>query len=357
MSKLLKKILVTVSTFLLSEAAFALPGVSHYIPDSSGQFVYYKDNSFSRESYIGALYYDDATYVLRYYAPNSGDKKNFQPEKDIQIAFSLDASKDYIKLTGENILTSVTQDDVELINYMHDFLYEMNARRKNAGIISEKTKIEQDYAQFGGIVELEYDPLIPIFNLLQITNNKNKPLLSLVTAGQLTASEDTTFKDFKGLPELKTDKSSALKLKKNAKKEDFSYQPESSLPVSKISLDSQWQKQDDNLFSLGNAAVLSMNLGVIDNEIIENLLKRSLILGREHVYPDLENIQIQDDDNSFSVKQYYYYAETNSFSVDYKKIIKSDSSLIGVLTLTVYYSTYLKNKKYFDAILTSYAFN
>ncbi len=335
----------------------ALPGVSHYLPDSSGQFVYYRDSSFNRESYIGAIYYDESTYVFRYYAPEYGTKQDYKPAKDIQIAFAIDPSKDFVEMTGENILTVVTPDDVDLINYIHDFFYEMNARRKSIGDLPEKKVSNQEYAQFGGAVQLEYDPLIPLFNLKQITGNKNKPLLEIVTAGQLTASNDTTFTDFKGIPSLKNDKSAPIKLKKNSKKATYSYKPEESLPNSKITLDAQWKKQTENLFSLENSAMLSMNLGVIEEPVIEDFLKRSLILGHDHVYPDLTNIQQEENAESFTIKQFYYYADANSFSVDYKKIIRGENSLAGVLTLTVYYSAYLKNQKYFDTILASYEFN
>ena len=67
--KTLKKIFLFCSIFFVTNFVFAVPGVESFIPDSSGEYVYYRDYSFERESYVGVLYYDDSSYQIRYYAP------------------------------------------------------------------------------------------------------------------------------------------------------------------------------------------------------------------------------------------------------------------------------------------------
>ena len=62
----MKKIFLSITTFLLALSLFALPGITSKINDQSGQFVYYKDSSFARESYFGILIYDEGTYGVRY---------------------------------------------------------------------------------------------------------------------------------------------------------------------------------------------------------------------------------------------------------------------------------------------------
>ena len=122
----MKKICFLFSIFILSiSASFALPHVNSSVPDFSGQYVYYKDTSFERESYIGIVYYDESTYGLRYYAPATGKGSKFQPEKNIHILFTIDPDMENLELTGERILTSITPDDTDLVNYIHDFFYEM----------------------------------------------------------------------------------------------------------------------------------------------------------------------------------------------------------------------------------------
>ena len=58
--KTLKKIFLFCSIFFVTNFVFAVPGVESFIPDSSGEYVYYRDYSFERESYVGVLYYDDS---------------------------------------------------------------------------------------------------------------------------------------------------------------------------------------------------------------------------------------------------------------------------------------------------------
>ena len=112
----------------------ALPGFSPSISDVPGEFVYYQDKTFERESYIGFLMYDEKTYAVRYYAPS--DPKTSAPEMNVRVYVTLDPDAGHIELTGEKIISARTPDDGEIINYIHDMLYELNARRIKAGLIS-----------------------------------------------------------------------------------------------------------------------------------------------------------------------------------------------------------------------------
>ena len=66
----------------------ALPGFSPSISDVPGEFVYYQDKTFERESYIGFLMYDEKTYAARYYAPF--DPKKSAPEMNVRVYVTLD---------------------------------------------------------------------------------------------------------------------------------------------------------------------------------------------------------------------------------------------------------------------------
>ena len=80
----MKKLILSILTsIILSVAVTALPGVTQFIPDSAGEYVYYRDSSFTRESYIGLLMYDEATYQIRYFAPQDDEAK--LPAKEIAI--------------------------------------------------------------------------------------------------------------------------------------------------------------------------------------------------------------------------------------------------------------------------------
>ena len=124
--KPLKKITLFAAAALFAAAnLFALPGAQKSVPDASGEYVYYRDSSFNRESYIGFLYYDDSTYEARYYAPAT----EALAEKNIDMLFSVAQKNGRMELTGERFVIPPQQDDVAIVNYIHDLLYELSGRR------------------------------------------------------------------------------------------------------------------------------------------------------------------------------------------------------------------------------------
>ncbi|MBQ0051496.1 MAG: hypothetical protein KBT11_05465 [Treponema sp.] len=348
MKSIFKKFTISLAFIFSAAVTFALPGINYSIKDISGQYVYYQDKSFERESYLGIIYYDDSTYGIRYYAPAFGQKKNFVPAKNISILFSLDETKNYVELTGERLTTAVGPEDTDLINYIHDFLYEMTARRQKAGEITKPAKINQLYEQFGGDVSMEYDPIVPITNLLKISNN-GKTVLEIVTAGQLISSDDTSFTDFEGIPDSKTDKSAKLKLKKS-KPAPYSFESEGN--TFSINLDSNWTQQAENFWLLQSSAVLAINaLGNIPEEALPSF-KRRLLLGTDHTYPDWRQLSVTENENKTTIRLLFFNDLSGSFSNDVK--ILSKDKIYNLLTYTVYLNPYSANRKYFEEILKSY---
>ena len=80
MRNLHKKLSALILLFLPA-AAFSLPATEDWLPDTSGEYVYYSDKSFKDKSIIGFLYYNDETYAARYYSPSTLSKQ----EKDITV--------------------------------------------------------------------------------------------------------------------------------------------------------------------------------------------------------------------------------------------------------------------------------
>ena len=332
--------------FFSAAAVFALPGVNYHISDVSGQYIFYKDKSFSRESYIGIVFYDESTYGVRYFAPSFGKNSDFKPEKDISILFTLDENESHVELTGERIITAVTPDDTDLVNYVHDFLYEMAARRQKAGDVTEKTRLSQIYEQFGGEVLIEYDPLVPITNLSKIEND-GKTVLEIITAGQLVSSSDTSFSDFKGFPPLKDDKSKKYSVKKAARQE-FSFS--SGGKTVSAALDKNWEQKNENIWILGNSAVFMMNeIPSLDER---NFLQfeRRLVLSSEHVYSDWRKLSLNEENGRIKIDQIFYDNETKRFKTDCKIIYREP---VFFISLTASTKTYDANKKYFSSIIKS----
>ena len=354
------KLFLTVLLFVTGAlySAFALPGVTQSLPDASGQFVFYRDYSFERESYFGIVYFDESSVGLRYFAPAVLDSYPMQPKKDVYILFSLDPAKKHIELKGERILTTVTPEDTDLINYLHDMLYELNSRRSKAGIIDKTQTIEQEYEQFGGYVNILFNPVVPVFNIQKIFNKDGKAVFSLITAGQLTSSQDDSFAAFTGLP-LKTEDDHNLSLQKKPSKLKVSYKKDEK-HVQKINLDSNWEASAENLYNLSKSGVLAMDIIPSTAETVEltmQNLKRSMILGRQESYPYIESMQISEGKNGTTYTNIFYNDISKSFTKDYKIIKKLDDNSIAILTFTVFYGAYKANAKYFDKILKSYSVN
>ena len=177
-----KTILSIITTILLTASVFALPGFTSFIPDSAGEYVYYRDTSFTRESYVGILMYDEATYQIRYIAPQDDTEK--LPEKEIALLLTVDAKADFWNMTGEKIISTILPDtdDTEIVNYLHDLLYEFSARRIKADVVeTDKLIIDQDYAQFGGNTSITFDARVPLFNIRTIADEKGNKVFDCVT--------------------------------------------------------------------------------------------------------------------------------------------------------------------------------
>ncbi len=359
-SKLLKKIFFSISLFLVSFSLFALPGVEPKIADTSGQFVYYKDSTFERESYFGIIYYDEGTYGLRYFAPAQTDVSPLKPKKDIFILFSLDSTKNYVELTGERILSAITPEDTDIINYLHDMIYELTARRQKAGEVSNHLSVQQDFEQFGGSVTINFDPLIPLFNIKNICDSTGKTVFNLLTSGQLASSADENFSAFEGLPLKTQDNHTNFKLNKSSSKQKIEYKKNEHF-TQKIALDSQWTAKAENLYTLSSNAVVALDVLDFSNEdsskkqqLIDTLLRR-FSLGSDGTYPYSELTKITSSKNSTTVENLFFNDISKSFTRDFKILTTLDENHFALLSLTVFQETYSQNSKYFDSILKSYS--
>ena len=351
----MKKICFLFSIFIFQfSISFALPAVKAEVPDFSGQYVFYRDTSFERESYIGIVYYDESTYGLRYYAPATGTGSKFRPEKNIHILFTIDPEKENLELTGERILTSITPEDTDLVNYIHDFFYEMTKRRQNAGEVKEKKSEYQDYTQFGGNVRIYFDPLVPVFNVERIDTASKKTVLQIITAGQLVSAEDQSFAKFIGISEKFKDSKHKFKRNRKAKAVEVNYKASENSTELKANLDSSWNAATENFYTLNNVSVFTVNEVTAPTEGKIDILKRRLLLGTELVYPDYRSQKIEEFSNGTLFTHISYHSESNSYTYDFKFIREIDSKTVGLYTLTVFAGAYTSNKKYFNEIIKSF---
>lgn len=347
-----KTILSIITTILLTASVFALPGFTSFIPDSAGEYVYYRDTSFNRESYIGILGYDDATIQIRYFAPLDDEAK--LPAKEIAILVTVDPKADYWNMTGEKIISTILPDtdDTDIVNYLHDLLYEFSARRiSQVAVESDKVTIDQDYAQFGGNVAITFDARIPLFNIRSIANDKGDKVFDCVSIGTIKSSEDKTFEGFSGIKNQKPEVQKETK--KVAKSMLCKFENRS------VTLDESWEQKMENFWTLGNDSLITMSVlpKVSENKTLNDLyVQRKLLESSEGSYTDFQNCEITytQAKDSYKLVSTSYFPESNTTVNIIKILTRNKDGGFDYFSISTYQTAYLKNPSYFDKIVKSY---
>lgn len=359
-----KSFAVLVCCALAALPAAAFPGIRPHLPDASGQYVYYRDHSFDFEAYIGFLHYDEATYAMRFFAPSypvqnaparAGSGRAGIP-KSIELLFTVNPDVDHTDMTGERFLTSVEGADTEIVNYMHDLVYELSARRRKLPepVVRAQAESREDFSQFGGMVTMEYSFDVPIFNLARIVSPDGIPVFELVTAGALVSSDDKSFSAFRGFPAPMGDKQRRFSSAQEKGDTEVKYNTQ------RVTLDSQWTKAADNMFLLGDVAVLVLSdfpassMAGTTAEILDTFC-RIFSLGTQNSYADWGSRKISRTKDELSVEMLYYLPEENAVTRDFKVLAKNRAGGYSVLSLTVFDNAYKSNRAYFDSILSGYS--
>jgi len=349
----LKKICVIILAFVSTLCVAALPAVNSYIPDASGEYVYYQDTTFARPTYVGFLHYNSSEYALRYYA--AADSKTAQDEVEVEVLISINPENEKLEFTGELV---VKDGESTLINYMHDLFYDLTAKRKKSGDVAGLTDVTTnefiDY--FGGAVVMKFNSLVPIFNVKSIQNDAGEEQLKLVTVGALQDSQDTSFDDFKGFPSKMADKK--RKAPKASKKTvTAQYAGVESGSMMSVKIDESWKNSVLNIWLQGNAAVLNfacLTLPEGDEKLLEAYVMRSLLRSSDHSYIDYRTANIKPLSDGFEISANYYLSKDSSVQHDTQRLVKAANGY-NYMRLTVFDSLYQKKKSYYDSIVTSFS--
>lgn len=352
----------------MSLNAFALIGAQQKIADNSGEYVYYCDKTFTRESYVGFLYYDEGTIQIRYYAP----KNEELPSRTVELIISLDTSKPYIEMTGEKFISEPKQDDAEIINYLHDLIYEFAGRRgkisdiplfdysaSKANVCDEGLRSKEIFPQFGGDVTIIYDNLVPIFNIKKISDFAGKDVFTVVTTGRIGSAEDRSFSSFIPSSEI-TDPREASVIKKG-KKQILSMEAiddEEKNFSQSVTASDDWQEAMDGMWLLGQSAVLNLNGFFLKQESLlleQNVLLRMFLESQSHFYTDWQNYTIRMDKGNLKINGIRYNIENKNVLRDIRVFAKITSEIYGTCVLSCFEKSYLANRGYFDAIVKSYS--
>ena len=345
-------------TILLCQVAatFALPGYTPFVPDTAGEYVYYRDYSFTHETYIGILNYDDTSYQIRYYTPANRDFA--VPEKSIALLFSVDPEAAFFDMTGEKIITDIDPygDDVDILNYLHDILYEFSSRRIKCDELGAQPVIStQEYEQFGGQVEICFDSLIPLFNIKSIKNKQDGNIaFTCVTYGRIINAQDTSFEDFKGLLPSKPYHAPTVK-KVKGKSKKFTTQDGQT-----ITLDSNWEQKMDNLWMFGEEA--SISIATIPGYFEDNDLNTLFVLRRitestSGSYTDIENMELSKDPKKYITKVIAHISQPDNNKVVYviKEITTNPSAqLNSYVSIAAFEDNFLEKSSYYTKLLKTF---
>ena len=368
----LRSLFFSVVLMMIASSLFAFPGIQSYLKDDSGQYVYYRDYTFPYEAYVGFLHYDEGTYGMRFYAPSQplegislaaaqagvATKGGMVgAPKSVEILFTVNTEADVTEMTGERFLTNITGSDTEIVNYLHDLIYEFSARRRKLSdpVVTKEVSSREDFSQFGGKVTMRYDFDIPIFNLKEIIDIDGKPALQVATVGALTSSADNSFFEFTGFPAPMQDKPrsfTSTEKKPNKKIE---------LESQEIKLDSQWTQAAENMYLLGDVAMIMFSefqpaeqVAAAGTTTILDAFCRNLSLGTTGSYTDWGNRKIDRSKNKLEVNIRTYMPQEGAVSQNFKFVTKNKACGYSIMSLTIFDNAYKANRSYFDAIVKSY---
>lgn len=368
----MKKLFLSLLILNLSIFAFSMPGFNSTLPDSSGQYVYYRDFSFERESYIGILSYDEATYQIRYYAPFSLEYQ--LPEKDLSLLLTVNPDSNFWDMTGERILSSITpdSDDLEILNYLHDILYEFSSRRIKQGDIDVESedykwgndfwengiKSYQDYEQFGGKVTIYFDSIVPLFNIKKIVANDGSDAFVCCIIGDLKSNSDQSFEFFKGFKEFDNSKYKATQVYKKGKSVKNEFNNRS------VVLDLAWNidKEANNICTLNNDAVVVMTQlpRFFQSSRLNDVYSiRGYLTSIYYSYKNLLNVEVLYDpkNDAYKITNESYQRKDDgedNFIHSIDLITRGENTGFDSFELNVYKNVYKANSAYFDKIVKSY---
>lgn len=334
--------------FVSVHVLWALPGFRSALPDVSGSYAYYEDKTFTRKSFTGFLCYDEKTYAARYVAP----PKNKLLKLSVTLFFTVDEKKDFIEITGERIESERTKDDGEIINYLHDMVYELHARRRKAKNISRDRLRTDNIMQFGGDVVVEYDELVPIFNIRRIAKaDGGDAVFELVTIGKLSSNDDASFENFEGAPDSYASgkNQNSASIKTDVKQTIFSLNE-----GARISLDAQWNAQLQNVWTLSNDAMLTVSKLQGVSKANEKFLLRAFLQSGSGAIVDWRTLDAEPKLIA-PISVISYNIENKKATRIFRKVRRSSSGEYFLCTLAVFETTYGSYKNYFKKIVHSFA--
>lgn len=334
---------------LIAEANF-------FLDPLPGGFVFYRDYSWKAPTWTGFLRYDDSTYASMLITPSTGT--------NVSILFRGEADDGSFVLTGQKIISKITNNDVSAVNYLMQLITDMHSWKKLAltkgvprdnpersPLLPPHVSSSCEASMFGGEVQLIHAAEIPVFSLLSLHSPDGKPQLVLERSGMIQDGKDADFFAFK--PGGGEKEANPFTLKTNSAAQEVVVEDV------RLSLDDQWMAVAENIFFLGDTAMLAVDTLdtahlTLTADRIPLFLVRYFSTSTRFVWALPEKTHVTGSEKCFRIDNVFYDAESGLRSYDIKLCIpESNKNSIFVVSLTVGEATYRENRAYFDAILSS----
>ena len=320
-----------------------------------GEFVFYRDHTWKEPAWTGFLRYDESTYAGMLLIPSSGTR--------VSILFRGEVSGDEFVLTGQKIITKITNDDVPAVNYLMrliESLHVWKAAASRSGIVSPdsdrspllpaRVRTVQTSDMFGGDINLTHAAEIPVFGLYSLASSDEKPLLVLERHGMIRPGHDTDFFAFEPKAPAKSGKN--VVLEKNPVRQEFL------VDGLRVPLDGQWSAVAENTFFLGDTAMLVIDsvdtaqAGIPADTLYLDLV-RFFSRSTRTVWADPGKTRGTGTAERFLVENVFFDSETGLSNRDIKLCLPgAGGSRVQIISLTVGEVAYKANQAYFDALLS-----
>lgn len=340
-------------------AGFTLSAVTPASPATrSGDYVVYRDYSWKSPTWIGFLYYDDFTYGAFVLSPET--------KSIVSLLFRVEPVDGRLVLTGQNIISKITETDVLAVNYLMTMLPDLYSwslssrkqgdpakalfplKRPRSSLLPSLRTQNLALSQFGGEVILGYAEEIPLFNLLGMSGTDGKAVLELVRMGRIQEGEESSFFGFSPVQEIS--EKPAFNLPRTRQTE------EKTVDGVTFILDDQWTMVADNTFFLGDTAVLIIDTLVLGDHGIptENLplsLVRMFSLSNKSSWSIPSELSVTGTAKKFRIDNIFFDSGTGSINRDIKQCIPLAGGKCTIVSLSISETVYQANRSYFDSLL------
>lgn len=323
----------------------------------SGEYVVYRDYTWEKPTWIGFLYYDDSTYGAFCVTPDT--------KSTVSVLFRTETVDGKLVLTGQNIISRITQTDVLAVNYLMGLLPELYDYRQTAlsdgvtvneaadreptrsQLLPARVKQKMIRAEFGGEVTVLYAAEIPLFNVQGIVSSSKKPVLELARIGRIQSGDDASFFGFSPVPGMQHVSNftiPATRIKETKLVDSIS-----------LFLDNQWTMVADNTFFLADTAILIVDTADFSSlNVSPTLLPLSLVrlfsFSNKLTSSIPSEMKVSGTLKKFRVDNLFYDSVTGTANRDIKICVPLDGGKCTIVSLSVSEGAYLKNRAYFDSL-------